>query len=117
MLIQTLILPAARWVGSLLLGGAILWQVAEHSGSTKGCAIVHVPKVGVEVEVDQTRYRIETLWETPVVCELTPGRHTLRMIRDGRVVCEEEFAVGRGEEIIVSRRTRPMKISSYIIII
>ena len=102
MLIQTLMLPMARWLGSLLLGGVILWQVVEHTGSTKGCAIVHVPNVGVEVEVDDARYRIETLWETPVVCELTPGGHTLRLIREGRVVCEEEFAVGRGEEIIVS---------------
>ena len=73
MLIQSLFLSAARWVGSLLVGGVILWQVVEHSGLTKGGAIVHVSKPGVELRVDDASYWVATLWEAPVVCDLDPG--------------------------------------------
>jgi hypothetical protein len=100
--IPSFILSMARPVGSLLIGGVILWQVAEHSGSTKGRAIVHVATTGVEITVDDAHYRVETIWETPIVCELTPGRHTVRMLRGDRVLYNEEFTVYRGEEIILS---------------
>ena len=101
MLIRSISFSTAQWVGSLLFGSVILWQIADHSGSTKGRAIVHVVESGVEVKVNDARYWVETLWESPVIFELTPGRHTARMNRAGRVVYHEEFTLGRGEEIIL----------------
>ena len=57
---------------------------------------------GVKVTVDDASYWVESLNETPIVCELTPGRHLVQMHRDGRVLYREEFTVDRDEEIILS---------------
>ena len=57
----------------LALGGAILWQVHDHCGSMKCVAYVHVATPGVDVTVDDQTYRVETLWESPIVCELLPA--------------------------------------------
>ncbi|HZW30090.1 MAG TPA: hypothetical protein VFF52_05240 [Isosphaeraceae bacterium] len=102
MLIQTLCMVLAKRVGALLVGAVILWQVAEHSGTTKGQAIVHVSAPKVEVMVDDARYWVETLWETPIVCDLRPGRHTVRMSQSGRVVYEEAFTIAAGQEVILA---------------
>jgi hypothetical protein len=102
MLIQTLCMALAKRVGALLLGAVILWEVSVHCGATQGRAIVHVSTPQVEVAVDSARYRIETLWETPIVCDLRPGRHSVRMFRSGRVVYEEEFTIAAGQEVILT---------------
>src|SRR5438105_3831655 len=102
MVIQTLCVALARRVGALVLGGIILWQVAEHSGLQRGRAIVHVSRPKADVLVDEARYAVETLWETPIVCDLRPGRHTVRMLRSGRIVYEEPFTIAAGEELILS---------------
>jgi hypothetical protein len=100
--LQTVACAIGKPVGCLLLGGAILWQVAVYAGPPKGRALVHVSKPLVEVTVDETLYRVEDLDKTPIVCELKPGRHTARMIRDGRVLYEEEFDIAAGEETILA---------------
>ncbi|MGP0064296.1 MAG: hypothetical protein ACLQGP_11935 [Isosphaeraceae bacterium] len=102
MLIQSLLSSMAKPVLSVLLGGAILWQVAEHAGSTKGRAIVHVSTAQVEITVDNVPYWVESLAETPIVCDLSPGRHTVQMHRDGRILYREEFEVDRGGEVILA---------------
>ena len=102
MLIQTLCMALAKRVGALLLGAVILWEVSVHCGATQGRAIVHVSTPKVEVAVDGARYRIETLWDTPIVCDLRPGRHTVRMFRSGQVVYQEEFTIAAGQELILT---------------
>jgi hypothetical protein len=102
MLIQALCLALARRVGALLLGAVILWQVALHTGARKGQAVVHVSLPEVEVTVDDARYWVETLWDTPIVCDLRPGRHTVRMSRNGRIVYEETFTIAAGQEVILT---------------
>ena len=92
----------SRRFAGVLLGGAILWQVAAHSGPSTGWAIVHVSTPDVVVTVDEATYPVESLWTTPVVFELRPGRHTVRMLRADRVLYEEEFSVIPGEETILS---------------
>jgi hypothetical protein len=99
---RSLILSAAKWVSALLLGGGILWQVADHCDATKARLILHVTKRNVDVTVDDATYRVETDWETPLVCELEPGRHTVRMLREGRVLYEEPFTVAPSEEVILT---------------
>jgi hypothetical protein len=102
MLIQTLCFSLARRAAAAVLGGVVLWQVAEHCGSTSSRAIVHVSNADVDVTIDDARYHVEAPWEAPIVCVLRPGSHTLRMLRGGRVVCEEEFALASGEERILT---------------
>jgi hypothetical protein len=101
-LCKSLALGTFKGFGALALGGAILWQVHDHCGSMKGVAYVHVATPGVDVTVDGRAYRIETLWETPIVCELRPGRHLLRMLRSGRVLFEEEFTLDPGQEVVLT---------------
>jgi hypothetical protein len=102
MLIQAFALALVRRVGALLLGGAILWQVATHWNSTDGRVIVHVATPQVYVAVDDATYWVENLWETPIVCDLRPGRHQVRMLQNGRVLHEEEFTLAAGEERILT---------------
>jgi hypothetical protein len=91
-----------KGLGAFALGGAILWQVASNCGSMKCVAYVHVVTPGVDVTVDDQRYRVETLWESPIVCELGPGRHTLRMLRSGRVLFEQEFTLDPSQEVVLT---------------
>jgi hypothetical protein len=102
MLIQTLSLPMVKGAGALLLGGIVLWQVVDHCGSTRGVAIVHVALARVTVTIDESRYWIETLEDTPIVAELRPGRHVVRMLRGQSVIFEEEFTLAPGRERILS---------------
>ena len=57
--------------------------------------------------VDDVAYQVESLWETPIVCEISPGRHILRMSRGERVLYEEEFTLGPGKEIVLMAWEQP----------
>jgi hypothetical protein len=102
MLIRSLLFMIVKAIGALALGCAILWQVTEHCGSLKGVAYVHVSQPQVDVTVDDETYWVETLWETPIVCELRPGRHMLRMLQSGRVLFEQEFTLDAGQEVVLT---------------
>ncbi len=102
MLIRSLLVMIVKGIGALALGGAILWQVTEHCGSRKGIAYVHVSKQQVHVTVDDETYWVETLWDTPIVCELRPGHHMLRMLQSGRVLFEQEFMLDPGQEVVLT---------------
>jgi hypothetical protein len=39
--------------------------------------------------------------KTPIVFDLRPGRHSARLVKDGRVVYQEEFLLRGGEEVIL----------------
>ena len=64
-------------------------------------AYVHLSTPNVDVLVDDVEYHVETLWETPIVCKRAPGTHMLRMRRSGRVLYEQEFTLGIGQEIVL----------------
>ena len=106
-LIRSRVFGMVKGVGAFVLGGAILWQVLEHCGPSKGIAYVHVAKPQVNVMVDDERYWVESLWETPIVCELRPGRHMLRMLQSGRVVFEQEFTLEPGREVVLTAWEAP----------
>src|SRR5437762_3123735 len=102
MVVQTLCFALVRRVGAVLLGSIILWQVAEHSGLQRGRAIVHVSMPREDVMVDDSSYSVETLLDTPIVCDLRPGLHAVKMLRSGRVLYEEEFTIAAGQELILT---------------
>ena len=105
--IRSVILAITKGIGSLGLAGVVLWQVAIHSGFQNGIAYVYVFTHHVEIIVDDVEYHVATLWETPIVCELRPGRHTLRMSQNGRVLDEQEFTLGVGEEVVLATCVAP----------
>jgi hypothetical protein len=80
----------------------ILWQVAERSGPTSGQVIIHVTVPRVHVAVDGAMYWVESMWESPIVGELRPGRHQVRMLQNGRVLYQEEITLAAGEELILT---------------
>jgi hypothetical protein len=109
-IIRSTIVALLKGIGAFGLSGLILWQVVIHIGPQYGIAYVHVPKPNVDVMVDDANYHIDTVWDTPIVCELSPGAHILRMRRDGRVVYEENFSLGVGQEIVLTAYEPPSEI-------
>jgi hypothetical protein len=103
---RSLMVAISKAICALGLGGVILWHVAVHSDARKGTAIVHVSAPDVDVVVDDVAYHVETMWDSPVVCQLRPGSHKLRMIRDARVVYEESFTLGAGEDRVLAAGDR-----------
>ena len=102
MIIQTAVYTLGKRVGSFLLGGVVLWQVAEHTGPSHGQAIIHITNKHVDVMIDRDAYRIDDLSESPIVSELRPGHHTVRMSRDGKDLYQEDFVVAAGEDTVLA---------------
>ena len=100
MLLQSIGYAVVKCVGALILGAVVLWQVVEHVGPTKGGAIVHVSTTPADVTIDDAVYHVDSLEQTPIVCELRAGRHKVRMLLEGQVVYEEEFTIVAGEEFV-----------------
>jgi hypothetical protein len=92
----------AKPIGALLLGGFILWRVALHAGPPTGRALVHVSTTPADVSVNDDVYHVESLYQTPVVCELKPGRHTARMMQGGRLLYHEDFRIVAGEDVVLA---------------
>jgi hypothetical protein len=101
-LCKSLAVGTIKGLSALALGGAVLWQVYDHCGTRKCVAYVHVAAPEVDVTVDDQTYRVETMWERPIVCELRPGRHLLRMLRSERVLFEQEFTLDPGQEVVLT---------------
>jgi hypothetical protein len=108
-LIRTILAATIKGIGALALGGAILAMVARNCGPRQGVAYVHVLATCVDVAVDEFGYRVESLGETPIVCVLPPGRHTLRMSRDQVTLYEEEFVLEPGKEVVLCACESPSR--------
>jgi hypothetical protein len=105
--IRNTIFVMIKGMATVGLGGVVLWQAAIHARYDTCIAYVHVSMINVEVAVDDSEYRIESLWQSPIVCELAPGRHMLRMYQTGRVVYEEEFTLENGQQVVLTAGERP----------
>jgi hypothetical protein len=106
---NTYLVAGMKFAAVLLLAGGILWGVAEHSGQhsgqsslEQGIAYVHVAASDVDVIVDGLEYHVTSAWDGPIVCELRPGKHMLRMSRDGEVLYVEEFSVAVGKDVVLT---------------
>ena len=101
----------AQYAGAVLLGAVVLPVVAQKADTRVYQTVVHVMEVGVDVWIDGMAYRVEDPQDSPIVCELRPGRHTLRMARSGRVLYEEIFTIRTDLDTVLTawdqaRRTR-----------
>jgi hypothetical protein len=106
---NTYLVAMIKFAAVLLLAGGILWRVAEHSGQhsgqsplEQGIAYVHVTAGDVVVTVDGLEYHVTSAWDGPIVCELRPGKHMLRMSRNGELLYEEEFSVAVGKDVVLT---------------
>jgi hypothetical protein len=96
------VMAVGKRSAALALGTVVLWQVAEHTGPTRGRAVVHVATLPADLVVDGNVYRVEDLHTTPIICELRPGRHTAQLIRGEQVLYREEFTLDAGDEVILT---------------
>jgi hypothetical protein len=101
-MLRSLLVAALKAIGGLALGSVVLWQVANHTGPPNGIAYIHVSAPGVEVLVDDLGYHVESLQDTPITCELPPGKHVLRMERNGKTLFTEEFTLRSGDEVVLT---------------
>jgi hypothetical protein len=101
MVFQTAAYALGKRVASFVLGGLVLWQVAEHAGPSKGTAVIHVAIPNADLKVDDDSYRVADPRQSPLVCELKPGPHSIRLLRDGQVLYREEFDVAAGKDIVL----------------
>jgi len=97
------IVAVAKRLGAVGLALVIFWHVAQHAGlQRRGTAIVHVAQLNVVIAIDGQVYPVDSMAETPLVCELGPGEHVLAMSRGGRLVYQESFTIEPGGELILS---------------
>ena len=89
-------------VAALWLGGTTLWWVVEQVGPAQGTVLVHVTEPDVEVTIAGQTVSIEERRYAPIECRVHAGRYLLQTKRGDRILYEEWFTVGRGEEVILT---------------
>src|SRR5271165_3876417 len=94
----TLMTGLAKGLGAVLLALVVLWPTAESAGTMECEAVVHVMERQVQILIDDEVYWIEDENVGPIVCQLRPGRHLLRVIQNARVIQEEEFSLQPGQQ-------------------
>ena len=97
----SLVATLVKRLGAVCLAFVILWHVAQHAGPRRGKAIVHVTRPDVAVVVDQREYRLESIAQSPVVCELEPGEHVARIWHGEAILDEQTFTIEPGKAEIV----------------
>jgi hypothetical protein len=107
MMARTFQFATVKTIALMVLGGAILWQVGAHSGPANGTAYVHVSTPRVDVTVDKKTYHVETLSDSPIVCELRPGKHVLRMTQNGQTLYQQRFTLRPEEELVLTAWESP----------
>jgi hypothetical protein len=101
-LARSLPFTMVKCIAGLMLAGTVLWQVAEHSGSPNGIAYVHVSAPEVDVMIDSATYHVDSPKDSPIVCALRAGEHTLKMTRNGKLLYDEKFTLAEDEERVLT---------------
>jgi hypothetical protein len=105
-MVISLIATSLKRLGAVCLIFVILWHVVLHAGPQEGTAIVHVSRPDVDVSIDNRSYHVDSMEESPLVCELPPGVHEVKVSVDGLILGEESFTVEPGKEVVMSPITR-----------
>ena len=99
---KTILLRLLRVLGSGLLGAVALGWIAGRAGPREGVVLVHVTEPDVVVTVGDQTCKVIGHRQAPLRWTLPVGRHALRMSRDGALLYAEDFALGGGEERILT---------------
>jgi hypothetical protein len=91
-----------KYATALALCATVMWEVARHADSRGGQAIVHVMDGDVDIRIGDWERRVDSPTNTPITCELRPGRHTIQMFRAGVELYQEDFNVVPGEDIVLT---------------
>lgn len=100
-MVISLIATTVKRLGAVCLAFVLLWHLVRHSGAEVGKAVVYAPRAGVLVSIDHRTYRIDSLKDSPVVCELNPGVHVVQVRRNELLLGEENFTVAPGKSVAV----------------
>ncbi len=99
-MVLSLIATMAKRVGIVCVVFLIAWHLI-HNQSSKGKAIVHVPKAGVVVSIDNLMFPVPSMAEAPVVCELSPGRHRVKIYHGLLTLGDQRFFVEPGKDAVL----------------
>src|SRR4051812_34962481 len=102
MINSSLLTGIAKCLGALILSVAVLWQTADNAGCAESEVCIHVAADDVDVLVDEEAFWIKSRLQEVIVWRLRPGRHELRMMREGQVIYEEIFTVERGRDVVLT---------------
>jgi hypothetical protein len=102
-----------HYTATLAIGGVVVWQVATYGDRRHGQAVVHVEVADVELEIDGDRRLIDAIPYAPLVFELKPGWHSLRMTRADGVTFSQPFEVQPGEDSVLVAWIPPETESSH----
>ena len=95
----------ATWfkrLGAVCLVFVVFWHLTSRDAPRRGKAMVHLALADhAMVWIDRQLYRIDSSKDTPVVCDLAPGRHVAQAWRNGFMEGEEAFTVEPGRVAIV----------------
>ncbi len=108
-MILNLIATLVKRLGLVCVVALIGWHSVRHESPAKGKAIVHVPEAGVLVAIDDRKYLVHSMSESPVVCELNPGTHRVEINHGPLVLGVQHFEIESGKESILRpspRRSR-----------
>jgi hypothetical protein len=97
----SLIATLMKRLGAVCLALVIFWHVAHHVGPRRGKAIVHVSRPDVVVVVDNRDYPVESVAQSPVVCDLEAGEHVAQIRRGEMLLDEQSFTIEPGRDAIV----------------
>jgi len=104
----SLIATLLKRLGAVCLAFLIFWHASHHASPWRGKAIVHVSEVGhVLVAVDQKLYRVDSLADAPVICDLEPGPHVAQVWLRGVLRGEEHFTIEPGKEVVIAPFDHP----------
>ncbi len=99
---STAFLMLLNRVAAVVLGLAVLIEVARNATLGETEVYVHVAESGVHVSLDDQTYWVQSCWEAPIVENLSPGDHVLKMDRDGDLLYKEDFHLQHGEQRILT---------------
>lgn len=99
-MVLSLIATMAKRVGMVCVVCLITWHLI-HNQSSNGKAIVHVPKAGVVVSIDNLRFPVLSMADAPVICELAPGSHRVKIHHGTLTLGDERFLVEPGKDAVL----------------
>jgi hypothetical protein len=102
MMTSGMTIDLARRAGTVALGLAVLWQVAERAGRKDGEVVVHVAAANAEVRIDDRAYEYDPYPASPIVRPLRPGTHRLTLTREGRLLHDETFTLESGGQVVLT---------------
>ena len=99
---KSLLTGLAKCLGALLLALVVLWPTVKDVGTEDSEVVVQVMEKHVQILIDDQIYWVDEENERPIVCQIQPGRHVMRVLRQGNLIQEVEFSLQPGQQGVLT---------------